>query len=319
MKTKRPVIIYNQSYNIHLWGIEKLHPFEGRKFEKVWNGIKNLELDSITDFDEISIEDLLTVHSERYIERLKSANYVFNSLEIPIPSIVFTILRFANLSSIVDSSILKPMRFACEGTKIGAYKAIELNSIVFNIGGGFHHASREKAHGFCFYADIAIAIECLRRDKVLENSDKVLIIDLDAHQSDGNERIFKSESNVHIIDVFNEDIFPQDNFAAQFIKYPVRLNNNCKDELYLNKVEEIVNQVIDSETYKIVFYIAGTDIYEKDPLGNLKISREGIIRRDTLILNKCFQKSIPTLMVTAGGYTPESPQIIIDSIHSFLN
>ena len=194
MKTKNLIIIYNINYNITLWGLEKLHPFEGRKFEKVWNGIKDLKLESFTDFDEISIEDLLTVHSKRYIERLKSPNYVFNSLEIPIPSIIFSILRFVNLSSIVDSSILKPMRFACEGTKIGAYKAIEQNKIVFNIGGGFHHASREKAHGFCFYADVAIAIECLRRDKVLQESDKVLIIDLDAHQSDGNERIFKLPS-----------------------------------------------------------------------------------------------------------------------------
>ena len=52
-----------------------------------------------------------------------------------------------------------------------------------NVGGGFHHCSSQKGGGFCAYADITLTVEFL-----LENYsevERVMIIDLDAHQVEG--------------------------------------------------------------------------------------------------------------------------------------
>jgi histone deacetylase 11 len=57
-----------------------------------------------------------------------------------------------------------------------------------NLGGGFHHACATSGSGFCAIADITIAIKLLLRDH-RERVKKVLIVDLDAHQGNGHERV----------------------------------------------------------------------------------------------------------------------------------
>ena len=45
-----------------------------------------------------------------------------------------------------------------------------------NWGGGWHHAQRDEAAGFCYVNDIVLAIHALRK-----KFDRVLYIDLDVH------------------------------------------------------------------------------------------------------------------------------------------
>jgi len=77
------------------------------------------------------------------------------------------------------------MRLATRGTIIAAAEAMH-NGIAINFSGGYHHASHDRGEGFCIYADIALAIAHLRQSGDLGAADRVLIIDLDAHQDHGN-------------------------------------------------------------------------------------------------------------------------------------
>ena len=65
---------------------------------------------------------------------------------------------------------------------------------------------------------------------------------------------------------------------------------------------------------KIAFYNAGTDIYEDDPLGRLKISAEGVLARDRFVFQTLVDAGIPAVMVLSGGYTSESYQLVAKSV-----
>jgi acetoin utilization deacetylase AcuC-like enzyme len=72
--------------------------------------------------------------------------------------------------------VVKPMRV------LQAAKLALERGWAINIGGGFHHCCSVKGGGFCAYADITLAIRCLKR---YCNIRKAMIIDLDAHQVSG--------------------------------------------------------------------------------------------------------------------------------------
>ncbi|XP_042180914.1 histone deacetylase 11 isoform X2 [Oncorhynchus tshawytscha] len=68
-------IVYSPVYNITFMGLEKLHPFDSGKWGKVIHFLKEEKLisdGSIVEAREATEEDLLVVHTKRYLNRLKA-------------------------------------------------------------------------------------------------------------------------------------------------------------------------------------------------------------------------------------------------------
>ncbi len=57
---------------------------------------------------------------------------------------------------------------------------------------------------------------------------------------------------------------------------------------------------------------------QDDPLGNLNLTGEGIIRRDEIVFQLAYEKSIPILMVLSGGYQKINALVIADSIENLI-
>ena len=66
------------------------------------------------------------------------------------------------------------------------------------------------------------------------------------------------------------------------------------------------------------FYNAGTDVYKDDPLGGMKLTKEGIIKREEMVFMHAKDNNIPLIMTLSGGYTKASAQIIGESIANVL-
>jgi histone deacetylase 11 len=66
---------------------------------------------------------------------------------------------------------------------------------------------------------------------------------------------------------------------------------------------------------RLAIYNAGTDVYEKDPLGNLRLTEEGVLRRDQFVINQLDNRKIPWIMLPSGGYTRESFQLIANTVN----
>jgi acetoin utilization deacetylase AcuC-like enzyme len=67
----------------------------------------------------------------------------------------------------------------------------------------------------------------------------------------------------------------------------------------------------------LVFYLAGADPHEGDRLGRLKLSFEGLMARDHMVLGWAWQKRIPLAMAMAGGYGKEIADTVQVQINTF--
>ncbi|KAJ9588992.1 hypothetical protein L9F63_017687 [Diploptera punctata] len=302
-------IIYREEYNVHFGGIEKLHPFDASKWGHIFQYLKDsniIDEKTVTKPNEVQQEDLLLVHTARYLKSLKWSWNV--ALIAEIPPLMFV------PNFIVQASYLRPMRYQTGGTILAGKLALE-HGWAINIGGGFHHCSRDKGGGFCPYADITLLIQFLfqyehRRVK------SAMIVDLDAHQGNGYERDFINHDNVYILDIYNCGIYPKDKRAKASIRRCVELKHFTEDNEYLHKVEENLEEALREFHPDVLVYNAGTDILDGDRLGLLAISGQGIIRRDELVFMKARERRVPIVMLTSGGYLKKTARIIADSIQN---
>ncbi|KAJ0172740.1 hypothetical protein K1T71_011879 [Dendrolimus kikuchii] len=180
-----------------------------------------------------------------------------------------------------------------------------------NVGGGFHHCSADKGGGFCPYADITLLIKYLVLNGKIQNA---MIVDLDAHQGNGYQRDFLGVPEVYIMDMYNRLIYPKDRVAKRAIRRKIELVSRVEDLEYMLKLRQNLKAALNEFKPDILVYNAGTDILDSDPLGMMRISEIGIIKRDEFVFEMCKENNIPIVMLTSGGYLRKSARIIADSI-----
>lgn len=319
-----PKIFYSDKYNISLLGFEKFYPFDGYKYEKVWESLsKDFNKKSLCFIDELDLKDINTkidlVHEQSYINKLREdPDYIASILEFPNIPFRSYLLQILNLFGIsLQNAVLEPMKWAVAGTVKAAHAALDCG-IAINLSGGYHHARKNGGEGFCIYSDIAIAIKDLKISK-LQSEDKILIIDLDAHQGNGLERIFLQDTSVYIFDMYNKDIYPKDEFALKKINlHKVSLKYLTDGVTYLSTLKAELPKFLDNvgnPQAKIVFYNAGTDVYKDDPLGGLNLTKKQVLERDMYVFNILTERKLPWVMVLSGGYTPTSYEMVVNSIN----
>jgi histone deacetylase 11 len=311
-----PKVVYTPGYDIHFLGLEKLHPFDSCKYSRTWKSLQQifgdrLQQSLLAPNVPAPLVMLQAVHTDAYLQQLQHSRFVAKALELKSLELLPI--------GILDRHVLKSMRLATAGTVLAAASALE-HGMSVNLSGGYHHASQDSGEGFCIYADIAIAIATLRQSGQLCADDAILIIDLDAHQGNGLARIFDLDPSVHILDMYNYQIYPNDVRAQARIDCNLPLPSGTRDDRYLGTLKEHLPLFLSQiERPKIAFYNAGTDIYERDPLGQLQVSQQGILDRDRLVFETLTGAGIPWVMVPSGGYTKESYQLVANSVAYMLH
>lgn len=303
------IIYYHPRYNITLGVINWLHRFDGKKFEKIFKSISKLNGIIIKTVEKPIPQTAIDAFSGDLLRRLLlSKRYILEALEIPyIPLLPF---------SLIEKRILEPMQWAVSGT-LDASRESLTGVNTWNLSGGYHHASKSAAQGFCIYNDIGITIQYLLSEKKLSKNDKTLIIDGDAHHGNGNAYVFMDNKYVTIFDIYNDDIYPRSEYTKERINIKIPLHSHISGEEYLSKLKDGLSRI--NGEYKLAFVIAGTDILESDPLGKFDLSIQDCVVRDKLILERLQSLSIPAVFLGGGGYSKESAMATIQSItHHFM-
>jgi len=299
-------LFYRPEYNISLFGIEKFHPFDSKKFGRIYN---NLVTDRVVSPHEViappfvSDEVLRIVHPQRYLDSLRSARILKDILEISILSLI--------PAGLTAKQVLTPMRYATGGTLLAAQAALERGWAI-NLGGGYHHASSESGGGFCVFADITLAIRNLREN--LRRPIRAMIVDFDAHQGNGHETDFLHDEKTFIVDAYNAEIYPEDENAKAGIDLAVELKSGIGDKEYLHKISLALKTATEQFEPEIVIYNAGTDIMMGDKLGKMAITPEGIIARDEAVFRWAKKNQYPIVMLLSGGYQKANAAVISRSI-----
>jgi histone deacetylase 11 len=297
-------VFYHPNYNIDLGLFNRLHPFDGRKFGKVFDSIRGLPDIRINQTHAMVDQDLIDQFVGDLLRRLiRRKRYIFQALEVPhIPLLPFWF---------IDRRILTPMRWAVGGT-IEAMRASLSGVNSWNLAGGYHHASRGEAEGFCIYNDVGIGVQLLRSEGALSADDHLLIIDIDAHHGNGNARIFMDDHRVDILDVYNNDIYPSGNYTKERVNIGIPLRSGTLGDQYLTQLKAGLEKL--QSGYRLAFVIAGSDVLRSDPLGGFGLSLQECVERDRLVISKLKSLSIPFVVLGGGGYGPESAAAITASI-----
>ncbi len=307
-------IVYSRHYNIGFYGLERLHPFDSRKYGRAWRTLRRHFGSSISGLHvrpsrPASREELALVHTGDYLAKLSDSKYVAGALEVP------AIGRLPSWA--IDWQVLSPMRWATRGTILAATEALQ-HGFAVNLSGGYHHAKPDRGEGFSIYSDIAIAVASLRSQNLIEQTARIAYIDTDAHQGNGVCHAFMSDNRVFIFDIFNSHIYPIfDVDARKRIDCEVAITESITDAEYMRELQERLPGFLDSVARSpigLAIYNAGTDVLAGDPLGNLNISEPTIRERDLFVVNQLRNRGIPTIMVLSGGYTKLSYQLVANSV-----
>ena len=242
-----------------------------------------------------SDETLKRAHSEKYIMQIKDKTLNQDAIKK---------IGFPLVDSVVQRSLV-----ATGGTVLASKLAINYG-LACNTAGGSHHANFDSGAGYCVFNDVAVAAQYLL-DRGLAG--RILILDLDVHQGNGNSDIFKENKNVFTFSMHSKTNYPLKKSKSDL---DVELDDNMEDNDYLKILKFYLAQ-LNNENFDFVFYIAGVDIHFNDRLGKLKVSDEGIKTRDKLVTENFFSKGIPLCGVLGGGYNKDFKKLV--ELHSILH
>jgi acetoin utilization deacetylase AcuC-like enzyme len=253
-----------------------------------------VSLATLHEPERATVESLLLVHTRAYVDALVTGTLGdAEQRRIGLPWSEFLVERSFR---------------AVGGTCEAARAALDLG-VTMNLAGGTHHAFPDHGEGFCVFNDTAVAIRLLQRDASIQ---RAAVIDLDVHQGNGTHAIFAGDDSVFTFSMHGGRNFP-------FHKVPgsldIELADGTSDDAYLTVLAEHLPRVLAASAPDLVIYLAGSDPHEGDRLGRLRLTFDGLARRDAMVLDACREVGIPVTVTIAGGYGRN----IEDSVTAHLN
>jgi acetoin utilization deacetylase AcuC-like enzyme len=268
------------------------HTFDTQKPSRIHKALIAAGLAAEADFTsspKVSREELLLVHTPAYLD------------EIGQPEILAKLL-FLDPEHPWDARLADPFLYAAGGTVSAARLAAEKRLIAVNLGGGYHHAQVDKAEGFCAIADVAIAIRALQRRGLVT---RVLIVDLDYHHGNGNAEIFAADEGVFTFSVHAGNWC----WITKRHNRDVELPSGTSDDRYLATLHTHLPPIVDEFQPDLAVYVAGSDPFSDDTLGDFRITETGMLARDRFVTHQLWGRGVPMVIVTAGGYGATSWRI----------
>ena len=226
-------------------------------------------------------EELLTVHTPEYLDDLENLRWTERTRYSELPL----------TKQIVDAYIL-----AAGGSILAGELAIKEDAkLTVHLGGGFHHAFADRAEGFCYINDIAVAIRVLQQRGLFQ---RAMVVDCDLHQGNGTAHIFQDDPTVFTISIHQENNYP----LKQKSDIDIGLEDFATDSEYIDALKGAYLKALEKHSPEFLVYVAGADPYYDDQLGALRLTKAGLRERDELVLREAHQRQIPAIVVLAGGY-----------------
>jgi len=228
-------------------------------------------------------EELLRAHSRQHIERISAAREEFD-LDTPFyPSI--TIYARHSAGAAVEAT-----RTALRG---------ELAFSLMRPPG--HHATRDRAMGFCYFSNVSIAA----LDALESGAERVAIWDFDGHHGNGTEAIVAHNSRIRFASIHQFPAYPGTGARpfANIHNYPVA------PFTARNEVVDIAQAALAKLiAFKpdLLLVSGGFDAYAHDPLLQLTLEHEDFANFGKWLRNI----DIPAAVVLEGGYSDELPELI---------
>jgi acetoin utilization deacetylase AcuC-like enzyme len=272
------------------------HVFPAEKYRLIYEQLlrRGAKKENFKAPEPASDEDLLLVHSPKYLKKLKTGRLSqaeVITMELPYSA---EVLDFAQLM--------------VGGTIMAVQLALE-DGLSVHIGGGFHHAFHDHGEGFCILNDVAVALRKMQQSGSFQ---KGMIVDCDVHQGNGTAEIFAEDETVFTFSMHQMDIYPAKKEKSML---DVGFWSDDGDKKYLDSLNSHIPSLYETFKPDVVFFLAGADPYEKDQLGGLKVTFDGLKKRDSIVIQWALRLKIPVVILFAGGYAFD----VADTVEIHLN
>lgn len=288
---------YSPKYEVNLGE----HILPTIKFRLIKEKIIDLGIAKAEDFEEPPAahdQDILLVHTPKYVDKVRRG--------------ALTPEELAVLDLPFSPELVAAAWVGVEGTIRAARHALE-TGLGIHIGGGGHHAFPDHGAGYCVFNDIAIAIRTLKREGQIV---KAMIVDCDVHQGDGTAFIFRDDPGVFTCSVHQEDLYPE---VKRESDLDVGLPSGTGDHDYLEELSRHFSPALEVFLPQLLIYVAGADPYLDDQEGELRLTFEGLERRDQIIFQEAKRRRVPVVVVLAGGYARKTADTVAIHVATIQN
>ncbi len=234
-------------------------------------------------------EEILTTHNKEYWQKLKTCTLSKKEERrsgFPLSDLI------VEREITINAGTIQAAEFALD------------HGIAMNIAGGTHHAYTDRAEGFCFLNDIAIAANYLLNQK---KARQILVVDLDVHQGNGTAEIFQNDDKVFTFSMHGAKNYPMHKEKSDL---DIELEDGTNDKTYISLLERHLNDLIDKVKPDFIFFQSGVDVLGTDKLGRLGLTISGCKQRDKIVLEMARNNNIPLVASMGGGYSEQIRDIV---------
>jgi len=293
----KSALIYSEAFSQYDFG--SLHPFKTARAKTAnelchrYNLLDRPWMEIVKP-EPLCMEKLSLFHNEEYIRLLDSASsgtFDFKMLgcglgtdENPVFEGLYSMITLSAGATYLGTELLIRQGF----------------TVTFNVFGGFHHAGRSHAEGFCYINDAGIAISHL-----LQEGFRVAYIDLDAHHGNGIQDAFFNDNRVLKISLHEsgKTLYPWSGYETEIgegvgkgYNVNIPLPQGTDDETYLYAFSHVVPPLIEAFSPDIIIGVFGADTHHTDPLTHLNMSNYSL--REAV---KSIRDLSPKLLALGGG------------------
>jgi acetoin utilization deacetylase AcuC-like enzyme len=212
-------------------------------------------------------KDLLLVHTDRHIERVRTCAEGGGC--------------WLDGDTYASPESYKVALFAVGGVLAGvdAVMAGEVNSAFALVRPPGHHATSLRAMGFCLFNNLAIAAKyAIERHKL----ERILIVDFDVHHGNGTEEIFYHDPRVHYFSTHQYPFYPGTGVRNETgigegkgRTLNVPMYRGANDDAYLEVYKTLLVPAARDYKPELILVSAGYDGHWADPLAGMQLSVKG--------------------------------------------
>ncbi len=309
--------LYDERYLLHDTG--PYHPEVPARLKAIYSGIKDANLLSMLTLIKASSAELKwieTVHERDYMNRFKEAclagKKIFDSPDNQMCSETY------DTALLAVGGILDTINLVMKNKIDNAFCAVRPPG---------HHAETNKAMGFCYFNNVAIAARYLQKEW---NIKKVGIVDFDVHHGNGTQHIFEQDPSVFYYSIHQHPSFGYPGTGREFEKgsglgYGFTLNSPVLPEQGDSEYKKFFENDLFAafKTFKpeVIIVSAGFDAHIDDDMSDISLSTEGFSWIMEKILKMAGIYSNGRLVsVLEGGYSLKRlPELAKNHVEILLN
>jgi acetoin utilization protein AcuC len=311
----RPLFICNEIYRRANFGAK--HPLSVPRVPATIDLIRALGWlsdDAYFESAPASHEDILRFHDADYLEALRRGErdqalpddlrqrHNLGKMENPIHDTMYTRPATSAGAMLAAADLLAAA--PPEGER----------AIVYSPAGGTHHGRPDRASGFCYLNDLALAMLRLL-DHGVHN---ICYVDFDAHHGDGVQDAFHDDARVFTLSIHEDGRWPftgklGDRAGGHALNVPVPRHFNDRElDMIVDRVVVPIGQALRPD---IVVIQCGADALADDPLSRLELTNNALWRA----MGRTAALADRVLVTGGGGYNPWSVARCWSGVWATLN